>query len=269
MSSRPDRASQLAALHAPGELVVVVNAWDAASAKAAEHAGARCVGTTSGGVSAAYGYADGERIPRALVIAAIEHIAAATDLPVTADLESGYGDSPEAVAETVRLALEAGAAGFNLEDGYPAARRAAQASPIRPIAAQVERLHAAREACHAAGVHDAVINARIDVFLREIGAPERRVDLALERAAAYVAAGARCVFPIGVTDAASIRALTSGIDAPVNVLALPGVPTLRELAELGVRRVSLGTGWHRYAMRMAEGAARDLLADGDLERLWR
>ena len=268
MPTRPEHATALARLHHADQPVIVLNAWDPGSAAVAERVGARCVGTTSGGVAAAHGYQDGERIPRAVMLAAVERIAAATTLPVTADLEGGYGETPEEVGETIRLALEIGVAGFNLEDSYPAVRRAAGGPPIRPLGEQVERLRAAREACELAGVRDAVINARIDAFVREIGEPERRLDVALERAEAYVAAGASCLFPITLKDRATIAAFCARAGAPVNILYLPGVPSLGELAAAGVKRVSLGTGWYRYALGAAERAARAVIEEGRLERIW-
>lgn len=268
MPLRPAHAIELARLHHGDQPLIVLNAWDASSAAIAERVGARCVGTTSGGIAAVHGYQDGERIPRALMLAAVERIVAATTLPVTADLEGGYGDTPEQVAETIRLALQIGVAGFNLEDSYPAVRRAAGGTPLRTIPEQVERLRAAREACESLGVNDAVINARIDVFVREIGEPAQRLDLALERAAAYVAAGASCLFPITLKDRDTIAAFTSRSPAPVNILYLPGVPSLAELAAAGVRRVSLGTGWYRCASAAAESAARAVIAEGKLERIW-
>ena len=268
MPLRPAHATELARLHHGDQPLIVLNAWDPGSAAVAERVGARCVGTTSGGVAAAHGYQDGERIPRATMLAAVERICAATSLPVTADLEGGYGETPEQVAETIRLALEIGVAGFNLEDSYSAERRAAGGPPLRTITEQAERLRAAREACLKAGVPDAVINARVDVFVREIGAPEQRLDLALERAAAYVAAGASCLFPIALKDRDTIAAFTAKAGAPVNILYLPGVPSLTELAASGVRRVSLGTGWYRYALGAAESAARAVIGEGKLERIW-
>ena len=268
MPLRPEHATALARLHHGEEPLIVLNAWDPGSAAVAERVGARCVGTTSGGVAAAHGYQDGESIPRTLMLAAVERIAASTTLPVTADLAGGYGETTEQVAETIRLALEIGVAGFNLEDSFPAVRRAAGGTPLRTTAEQVERLRAAREACESLGVRDAVINARVDVFLREIGEPEQRLELALERAEAYVAAGASCLFPIGLKDRDTIAAFTARAGAPVNILYLPGVPSLAELAAAGVRRVSLGTGWHRCALGAAERAARAVIGEGRLERIW-
>jgi 2-methylisocitrate lyase-like PEP mutase family enzyme len=268
MPLRPGHATELARLHHGDEPLIVLNAWDPSSARVAERVGARCVGTTSGGVAAAHGYEDGERIPRAVMLAAVERIAAATSLPVTADLEGGYGSRAEEVAETIRLALEIGVAGFNLEDSHPAERRAAGGPPLRTTSEQCERLRAAREACESLGVRDAVINARVDVFLREIGDPAQRLDLALERAEAYVGAGASCLFPIGLKDRETIAAFTARAGAPVNILYLPGVPSLGELAASGVRRVSLGTGWYRHALGAAERAARAVIEEGKLERIW-
>jgi len=268
MPLRPDHATALDRLHHGDEPLIVLNAWDPGSAKVAERVGARCVGTTSGGVAAAHGYEDGERIPRDLMLSAVARIAAATTLPVTADLEGGYGDTPEQVAGTIRLALEIGVAGFNLEDSFPAAKRAAGGPPLRTIAEQVERLRAAREACESLGVRDAVINARIDVFLREIADPAQRLDLALESASAYVAAGASCLFPIALKDRDTIAKFTARAGAPVNILYLPGAPSLADLKAAGVRRVSLGTGWYRHALGAAERAARAVIGEGRLERIW-
>jgi 2-methylisocitrate lyase-like PEP mutase family enzyme len=268
MPVRPAHATDLARLHHASEPLIVLNAWDAASASIAERVGARCVGTTSGGIAAAHGYQDGERIPRAVMLAAVERIVAATSLPVTADLEGGYGETPEQVGETIRLALEIGVAGFNLEDSYPAEHRAAGGAPSRTSGEQVDRLRAAREACESAGVRDAVINARVDVFLRDIGEPGQRLELALERANAYVAAGASCVFPIMLKDRDTIAAFVAGVRVPVNILYLPGVPSLGELKAAGVRRVSLGTGWHRHALGAAERAARAVIGEGRLESIW-
>ena len=268
MPRRPEHATELARLHHGDRPLIVLNAWDPGSAAVAQRVGARCVGTTSGGVAAAHGYQDGERIPRALMLAAVERVAAATSLPVTADLEGGYGDTPEQVAETIRLALEIGVAGFNLEDSYPAVRRAAGGMPLRSSGEQGERLRAAREACESLGVPDAVINARVDVFVREIGEPAQRLDLALERAEAYVAAGASCLFPIALKDRDTIAAFTRRAPAPVNILYLPGVPSLAELAALGVKRVSLGTGWYRGTLGAAERAARAVIEEGKLEWIW-
>ncbi|HEX8905989.1 MAG TPA: isocitrate lyase/phosphoenolpyruvate mutase family protein [Longimicrobiaceae bacterium] len=264
MPVRPALATELLRLHHQDEPLLVMNAWDAASAMLVQELGFRCIATTSGGVAAAHGYDDGERIPRDAVIATIERIARVTRLPLTADLEAGFGAAPAGVAETVRRALEAGAVGFNLEDGIEEGGRPG----IRDAAEQAERLRAAREACAAAGVPDAVINARVDVWLHQVGDPAGRADEALRRARIYADAGASCVFPAGVRERDDIRAVVAGAPLPVNVLVLPGVPTVAELAELGVKRISVGTGWLRCALRAARDAAIEIREQGTYDALF-
>jgi len=264
MPIRPALATELLRLHHQGEPLLVMNAWDAASARLVQELGFRCVATTSGGVAAAHGYDDGERIPRDQVIATVERIARVTELPLTADLEAGYGATPAEVAETVRRALEAGAVGFNLEDGIDDAGRPG----IRDAHEQAERLRAAREACVAAGVPDAVINARIDVFLHQIGDADGRVDAAVERARIYAQAGASCAFPAGVRDRGQIRALVEGCPLPVNVLVYRDVPPIAELAEIGVRRVSVGTRLLHAALRAVREAAEEIRDHGSYDALF-
>jgi 2-methylisocitrate lyase-like PEP mutase family enzyme len=261
MPIQPARATELLRLHHATPPLLVVNAWDAASALMVQELGFRCVATTSGGVAAALGYDDGEHTPRGEVIAAIERIARVTHLPLTADLEAGFGATPGDVAQTVRLALEAGAVGFNLEDGLAGNR-------IRDAHENAERLRAAREACTAAGVPDAVINARIDVFLHEIGDPAARVEAALERARIYAQAGASCVFPAGVRDREQIRAIVGGSPLPVNVLVYADVPPVAELAELSVARVSVGSRLLHCALRAARAAAMEIREHGTYEALF-
>lgn len=261
MPIRPALATELLRLHHQAEPLLVMNAWDAATARLVQELGFRCIATTSGGVAAAHGYDDGENIPRDLVIQSIEQIARVTELPLTADMEAGFGATPADVAETVRRALEAGAVGFNLEDGTGE-------NGIRDAHQQAERLHAAREACIAAGVPDAVINARIDVFLHAIGDADGRVDAALERARIYADAGASCAFPAGVRGREQIRALVEGCPLPVNVLVYADVPPIAELAELGVRRISVGTRLLHAALRAVREAATEIRDHGTYDALF-
>lgn len=233
-----NRAEELRRLH-HGAILVLPNVWDVASAVlVASVPGCLALATTSSGVAASLGYPDGERIPAAEMLAAVARIAAAADLPVTADLEAGYGDP----VGTARAALDAGLAGLNLED---------QAGPPEE---HVERIRAIR-----AEVGDAlVLNARIDVFLHGTGG----VDDAVERANAYLAAGADCTFPIGVAERATIAQLAERIDGPVNVLATAGTPPVPELEALGVARVTFGSGLTRAAYGAAVRAAHEALGDG-------
>ena len=248
----PAKAAELRRLHADPAILVLVNAWDAASARTvASVPGCRAIATASWAIAAARGEADGEEIGRDAMLEAVGCVADAVDLPVTADLEGGYGGSPAEVGETMARAIAAGAVGCNLEDGLQARRE------LRPADEAAARVVAARERADAEGV-PVVINARTDVYLRGDG----DLESAVLRGRAYVAAGADCVFVPGVRDAETIRALVDGMAAPVSVLASPGAPPVRELQELGVARVSFGPGPMGVALAALARAASDLLAGG-------
>jgi 2-methylisocitrate lyase-like PEP mutase family enzyme len=252
------RAGELRRLHAAPELLVLVNVWDAASARTVAAApGCRALATASWSIAAAHGVADGE-LPRDDMLAAVRRIAAAVDLPVSADLEDGYGADPVAVGATIAAAIAAGAVGCNLEDGT-----GDPGAPLRPAAEHAARVAVARTEGERAGV-PLVINARTDVFLAAAGPPEARLELALERGRAYRAAGADCIFVPGVADAPTIARLVEEMGAPVSVLATPKSPPLAELERLGVARVSFGPGPLGVAMAALQRAAAELLAHGDL-----
>jgi methylisocitrate lyase len=251
MSTQLELARALHALHVRGTPLVLFNAWDAGSARAIADAGAPAIATGSWSVAAAHGFADGERLPRTLAMDNLRRIVGAVALPVTADLESGYGDAPEVVAATVSAALEAGAVGCNLEDSFPAD------GSLRDIAAQCTRLAAARQAADAAGV-PMYLNARTDVFFQKPAAAhdETMADAALERARAYADAGASGLFVPGVVADRLIARLAAGSPLPLNVMVMPGVPARARLAELGVARISHGPGPYRGAMAWLTQAAR-------------
>jgi 2-methylisocitrate lyase-like PEP mutase family enzyme len=243
------KASAFHALHRPGSALVLPNAWDVASALLVERAGAAAVATTSAGVAWCLGAPDGDTLDRDRAVGAVARIAAAVDAPVTADIESGFAPTPAGVTDTVRAIAAAGAVGINIEDG---------AGPgLRTTADAAERVAAAR-----AADADLFINARVDTFLRAVGEPETRLADTLARAKAYLAAGASGVFVPGVADPATIEALVAGIDAPLNVLAGPGAPTIGELNRLGVARVSIGSVIPLVAYAVAERVARELLTAG-------
>jgi methylisocitrate lyase len=255
MHSQVMKANAFRRLHVPGEPVVIFNAWDAGSAQAVAAAGARAIGTGSWSVAAAHGFADGEQLPLSLAIANVERIVVSVgDLPVTLDLESGYGPRPEDVARSVARAVGAGVVGINLEDGFP------DESGMHPVDVQVERIRAARAAADTIGV-PLYINARTDYFLQS--APERHdaamVQAALERASAYAEAGASGLFVPGIFEAGHIAAVCAGTQLPVNVMMMPTVPARTELARLGVARISHGPGPYRAAMAFVEQAAREAL----------
>ncbi|GAA3847766.1 isocitrate lyase/phosphoenolpyruvate mutase family protein [Streptomyces coacervatus] len=248
-----DRALTFRSLHAPGSPLVLPNAWDIASARVIEDAGAAAVATTSAGLSWALGSADGDRLDRDRALAAVADIAAAVDVPVSADVESGYAKDPAGVADTIRAVLAAGAVGVNIED----ALYEAGTGPLRPVGEQSERIAAAREAADEVGV-PLFVNARIDTFLRGTGG----VDHTLERAAAFLAAGADGIFVPGVVDPGTVKLLVDGIDGPLNVMAGPGAPPVADLAALGVARVSIGSGIAQAAHALVHRAARELLEAG-------
>ncbi|MFJ9723750.1 isocitrate lyase/phosphoenolpyruvate mutase family protein [Streptomyces sp. NPDC101209] len=253
-----DRALAFRALHVPGDPLVLANAWDAMSARVVADAGAAAVATTSAGLAWALGAADGDRLDRDTALAAVARVAAAVGVPVSADIESGYAQDAAGVADTIRAAIGAGAVGVNIEDALyePAA------GPLRPVAEQAERIAAAREAADAEGV-PLFVNARIDTFLRDGGG----VDRTLERAAAFLAAGADGIFVPGAVDPDTIGLLATGIDAPLNVLAGPGALPVTELASLGVARVSVGSEVAQAAYAVARAAARELLEKGTYDSL--
>jgi 2-methylisocitrate lyase-like PEP mutase family enzyme len=238
------RCDLLRSLHRPGDPLLLPNAWDVATARAVVAAGFPVVATTSGGVANTLGYEDHEGAPGDEMLAAAARIARGVDVPVTVDAEAGYGIEP---AELVAALRSAGAAGCNLEDTDHTA------GSLRDPDRHAEWLRAVRQAASEAG-YGLVINARIDVFLGPLlagagpGTQEELVPDALRRAAAYVEAGVDCVYPIGLWEAEALRRFTAEIRSPVNIVRLPQAPSLAELAELGVARVSWGHLLYHAAM---------------------
>jgi 2-methylisocitrate lyase-like PEP mutase family enzyme len=251
-SGLAERADVLRALHRPGEPVVLPNAWDPPSARRLAATGVAALATTSVGMAETLGYEDGELTPPGEMLAAVGRIARAVELPVTADLEAGYGLAPE---ELVAGLLEAGAVGLNLEDTNHATGELADAG------SHAERLAAVKEAGRAAGV-DVVLNARVDVFLRAApGAdPEAVVDDGVRRARIYAEAGADSVYPIAARGRDAIRRLVAESGAPVNIVTGPGGLGRSELAALGVARVSFGGGLAHGANDAAAAQVEDFLA---------
>jgi 2-methylisocitrate lyase-like PEP mutase family enzyme len=256
-----ERAQAFRHLHDRSRILLLPNAWDAGSARLFARRGFAAIATTSGGMAWSLGYADGEQAPLTDVLAAIARITRVVDLPVTVDIEGGYGETPADVAATVRAVIAAGAVGINLEDGMPGH------GPLRACGEAAARVRAAREAASASGV-PIVINARVDNWMQhDHGDPAARLADAVQRAQAYLAAGADCIYPIGLADGATLAALVQAIDAPVNVAAGPGVPELAELARLGIARVSTATRFATLALAAVDRAAAAVLADGRFDGL--
>lgn len=254
------RAEILRSLHVPGRPLLLVNAWDGASAAVIARAGAQAIATTSAGAANALGRGDGQRITREQMLSMVAPVAAAVDLPVTADMEAGYGDSPDDAAATARGVLAAGAVGLNLEDTCDGDE------PLLPTERFVAKIAAVRAVATEAGV-SLVLNARTDVFIGAVGDPATRLAQAIERGQAYLAAGADCVFVPAVADPRQIASLVEEIGGPVSVLAGPGSPPLADLAALGVARISLGSGPYRAALALARRIAEGAYGRGTLDAM--
>lgn len=222
-------------LHHGPHILVLANCWDVASARILEAADVPAIATSSAGVAFSLGYPDGQRISREEMLGVVARVAKAVQVPVTADVESGYGTRPEDAARTATAVIAAGAVGMNLEDSSDESDTA-----LVDLSLAVEKIRAVREAGSKAGV-SLVINARTDVYLNQIGAPQSRYDHALRRAAAFRDAGADCVFLPGIKEPKLISRLVQDLKCPINILAGPGSPSIAELQRLGVARVSLGS----------------------------
>lgn len=246
------KTEKLRALHQGPEILILPNAWDCASARIFEELGYPAIATTSAGVAFSLGYADGQNIPGKEMLAAVARIARSVDVPVTADLEGGYGD----IAETAAALTESGAVGLNLEDilGHGP-------ESLASIDEAVSRIAAVRK------TGPVVINARTDLYLLQIGAAALRFDLACERLKAYRDAGADCLFIPGVVSEDLIRRFVDALQFPINILAVAGTPPVARLKELGVARVSVGSGMMRSAMGHTRRIAEDLKSTGEFGKM--
>lgn len=249
------RAARFRDLHAAGRLLLP-NAWDAASARVFELAGFPAIGTTSAGIANARGLPDGEAIGRDAMLHEISGIIDAVRVPVTADIEAGYGADPEDVARTVAMVRDLGAVGVNIEDRLHASAR------LFDIAGQQRRLEAARREADRHGIR-LVVNARTDTCLLGLGRdPDERLAIAIERGNAYLAAGADVVFVPAAIDSDAVRKLASALDGPLNVMAVPGAPDAAALFEAGAARVSLGNMAMLAALGAVDAIAREVMTSG-------
>jgi 2-methylisocitrate lyase-like PEP mutase family enzyme len=237
-------------------MLILPNAWDVASARIFEDAGFPALATTSAGIAFSLGYPDGQRIPREEMLARIGRITRAVQVPVTADVEAGFGASPEDAAKTTRELIQAGVVGMNLEDG--------SSDPARPLIGfelAVEKVKASRAAAIEMRAQ-IVINARTDIFLLPGGNPDADYSEAVRRLLAFRDAGADCVFAPGLKDAETIGLLAKAVECPLNILAVPGAPSIPELAALGVARVSVGSGPMRASLGLLQRLAEELKTSG-------
>ena len=254
------QADHFQELHLGPEILVIANAWDAASARVFEEAGMKAIGTGSAGIAFSHGYPDNEQVPRNVILDATREIVHAVKVPVTADILSGLGDTIDQIVATVREMIDIGVVGINIEDGSDTG-----GAHLFDIDEHAEKITAICEAVRASGI-PIVVNARTDSFWLKLGDERQRLSESIKRANRYRAAGAHCLFVPSAADKATIKTLVANIDGPVNILTVPGCPPIAELQALGVRRVSEGSGPMRATMMLTRKIAQDLLTTGTYTR---
>lgn len=258
------RAEAFKALHAGSSPLILLNAWDAASAAVFARAGAPALGTTSAGVAWSAGYPDGERMGFADLLRTVSNICRVVKVPVSVDLERGFGADPAEVARNVAAVIDAGGIGVNIEDGIDPAT-----GTLRPAQIAAERIVAIRAVANSRGV-PLFINARTDVYFLPAEAPERRFEEGAERLAQYARAGADGAFTPGLIDPSEIASLAARIGLPLNVYAgYVGVPPIAQLAAAGARRISVGCGPLQGLLGQAEEMAREILERGSYDGMLR
>ena len=246
-----EKAEAFKNLHVKGSPVILFNIWDPGSARALEQAGAKAIATGSWSVAAAQGFDDGEKIPLDLVLANIKRIVDSVAIPVTLDFETGYATDLQGLKDNIRNVIAAGAIGINFED------RIMGGEGLHTIADQSARIKAIREAADETAV-PLYINARTDVFLETYPAKHNdgQLEEALQRATAYAEAGATGLFAPGLRDPELIEKLCDRTQLPVNILVLPDTPTTKEMAQLGVARISYGAAPYRQMLQALTEAAQ-------------
>ncbi len=261
MKSKREKAEKFLSLHHAEHILVLPNAWDVPSARVFEDAGFPAIATSSAGLSVSLGYPDGEKISRDELFSAVRRIASALTVPLSADIEAGFGSTIDQLTETIRGVIDAGVVGINIEDIADFETRS-----LIPVEKQVERIKAIRKFSHSQGI-SLVINARTDAFRFGAGSEKARVEEAIRRATAYAEAGADCLYPMGLTDKESISTFVKAVSKPVNIMARKGAPTIPELEKIGVARVSLGPGPIYAAMGLLKRIAQELKERGTYEAL--
>ena len=255
MSPQRESIEKFRAQHAPGKLLILPNAWDAASARAAEDAGAEAIATSSAALAWCHGYPDGEAVPPTTLIAAIREIGRVVKVPVSVDSEGGYSSDPAGAASFVAALIDVGAAGINLEDG---------SAPPDLLAAKIKAIKSGAKAKGA----DIFINARADVYLRNLVSDDAKLAEAIRRGHLYRDAGADGLFVPALNDLAGIREVARAVDLPLNSLVQKALPPVATLKAAGVRRVSAGAGISRAAYGAAMRATKMLLDEGKYDAIF-
>ncbi len=249
--TQSDSASTFRALHQAG-LLILPNAWDGGSARIIEHAGASAIATSSAAVAWANGYPDGEALPLDRLLSTVRSIVRVVSIPVSADVEAGYASEADAAGAVAARVVDAGAVGVNVEDGSGAPDL---------LAAKVERM---KQAGAKAGV-DLWVNARVDVYLRRLAEGDAAYAETITRARRYRESGAEAIFVPGAVEEALLARLVRDVVLPLNVLAWPGLPAAAKLRELGVRRLSAGSGIAKVALSHVQSMAEAFLTGGRSE----
>jgi 2-methylisocitrate lyase-like PEP mutase family enzyme len=245
-----ERAAKFRALHAPGQFLILANAWDAGSARLIEDCGAPAIATTSAGVAWACGYADGNALPTKLLLQVVENITRVISVPLSVDSEGGYSDDPKKVAETITGLARAGAVGINLEDGK---------GTVDLLCAKIDAI---KSSVAKAGL-DIFINARIDVLLHKLVAPEKSIEEVIARAKRYREAGCDGIFVPRISKPGEIKTVAAAVaPLPLNVMGIPGLAPASELKAAGARRLSAGAGVSRAALSLARRLTESFLKDG-------
>lgn len=248
-------------LHKQSSTFVLPNAWDAMSAKTFEQCGFKAIGTTSAGIATSLGYADGQNIPFEKLIEVLSSIVNAVNVPVSADIEAGYGFTVEEIVNNVREVIGAGAVGINIEDGT-----GDPDDPILDIPIQAENIAAIREFSDSSNA-SLFINARTDMYWANVGDPEARLGETLKRAKAFEEAGADCIFIPGLTDFEVIKELRKEIRVPINLLVHPELPSLGELSKIGIERVSCGSAPFRATITLLKSIGDEILNNGTFDQV--
>jgi 2-methylisocitrate lyase-like PEP mutase family enzyme len=255
LKSQKEKADEFRALHHEKRILILPNGWDVPSARVFEDAGFPAIATSSAGLLVSLGYPDGEVIGRDEFVSAVGRIARVLSVPLSADIVAGFGKTTKEVLVTVKAILKTGAVGINIEDFAHATKK------LYPVERQVENVKMIRKLGETTRI-PLVINARTDALRYAEGDEGARFKEAVRRATAYRDAGADCVYPMGLTDAASIANFVKALDFPINVMVRKGLPPISELQRLGVARVSFGPSPSYAAMGLLKRAAKEALESG-------
>jgi 2-methylisocitrate lyase-like PEP mutase family enzyme len=260
LNSQASRAERFRALHDRKSVLVLPNAWDVPSARMFEDEGFPAVATSSAGMLVSLGYPDGEDIPNREFVSAVRRIARVLSVPLSVDVVGGFGNTPESVAKSVRAVVSAGAVGINIEDFVHSVKK------LLPLEKQLDRLRSLIRLRKSLGV-PFVINARTDAFRYAPGDDDARLEEAIRRAKAFRDIGSDCVYPMGLTDSATISRFVRALDFPTNVMVRKGLPAVPELKRLGVARVSFGPSASYAALGLLRRASREVQEKGTYETL--